>query len=216
MKQTPNPLKGPLAFLLKQKRRWRKRGYYFIKKMVIAFRTGKRLFKLNDSKAPLGVGGFMQKKHLTKEQALQKLKQYCAYQERSHSEVQQKLWDLGVWRTEHDGIIAALIEEDYLNEERFAKAFVGGKFRMKDWGRKKIYYALKEKKVSEYIIKQAMKEIPDEAYDKVVQALAEKKYASLKAEQYLVRKKKTMDYLLQKGYESTVVTAVVGRVATKE
>lgn len=158
----------------------------------------------------------MQKKHLTKEQALMKLKQYCAYQERSHSEVQQKLWDLGVWRSEHDDIIVKLIEEDYLNEERFAKAFVGGKFRMKDWGRKKIYYALKEKKVSEYVIKQAMKEIDDEAYRETVKELAEKKYASLKAEQYMVRKKKTTDYLLQKGYEPALVTAVVAGLAGKD
>ena len=99
----------------------------------------------------------MQKKHLTKEQALQKLRQYCAYQERSHSEVVQKLWDLGVYRSEHDEIISTLIEENYLNEERFAIQFAGGKFRMKSWGRKRIYYALKEKKVSEYNIKKAMK-----------------------------------------------------------
>ena len=76
----------------------------------------------------------MQKKYLTKEQALQKLRQYCGYQERSHAEAQQKLWDLGVHRAEHDEIISTLIEEDYLNEERFAKQFAGGKFRMKDWG----------------------------------------------------------------------------------
>ena len=100
----------------------------------------------------------LNKKFLTKEQALQKLRQYCAYQERSHKEVQQKLWDLGVKRMDHDEIISTLIEEDYLNEERFAKAFAGGKFRMKDWGRKKILYALKEKGVSEYNIKKAMKE----------------------------------------------------------
>jgi regulatory protein len=116
----------------------------------------------------------MQKKYLTKEQAIQKLKQYCAYQERSHSEVEQKLWDLGVHRSEHDEILSVLIEENYLNEERFAKAFVGGKFRMKDWGRKKIYYALKEKKVSEYNIKKAMKEIDEEDYQKTVGELAEK------------------------------------------
>ena len=72
----------------------------------------------------------MQKKFLTKEQALQKLRQYCAYQERSHYEVQQKLYELGVRKAEHDEITAALIEEDYLNEERFAIQFVGGKFRM--------------------------------------------------------------------------------------
>ena len=65
----------------------------------------------------------LQKKYLTKEQALQKLKQYCAYQERSHAEVQQKLWDLGVRRAEHDEILSTLIEENYLNEERFAVQF---------------------------------------------------------------------------------------------
>lgn len=158
----------------------------------------------------------MQKKYLTKEQALQKLRQYCAYQERSHSEVKQKLYDLGVWRSEHDGIISALIEDDYLNEERFAKAFVGGKFRMKDWGRKKIYYGLREKGVSEYLIKRAMKEIDETAYLNVLKELAEKKYASLKGEQYLVRKKKTTDYLLQKGFEPPLVSAAINNFGNKE
>jgi regulatory protein len=148
----------------------------------------------------------LQKKYLTKEQATQKLRQYCAYQERSHSEAVQKLWDLGVRKAEHDEIISSLIEDDYLNEERFAIQFAGGKFRMKNWGRKRIYYALKEKKVSEYNIRKAMKEIPDETYEKTLLQLAEKKYASLKDEQYLVRKKKTMDYLMQKGYEPELVT----------
>ena len=154
----------------------------------------------------------IQKKHLTKEQALQKLRQYCAYQERSHQEVQQKLWDLGVWRSEHDEIIATLIEEDYLNEERFAIQYAGGKFRMKDWGRKKIYYGLKEKKVSEYCIKKAMKEIDEEQYEKKLLQLAEKKYALLKGEQYLIRQKKTMDYLLQKGYEPELISRAIKQV----
>ena len=154
----------------------------------------------------------MQKKYLTKEQALQKLKQYCSYQERSHSDVVQKLWDLGVYKSEHDEIVASLIEADYLNEERFAKQFAGGKFRMKDWGKKKIYYALKEKKISDYIIKKAMKEIEDEDYQRTVAELAEKKYELLKGEQYMVRKKKTMDYLLQKGYEPNLITAVLNRI----
>jgi regulatory protein len=158
----------------------------------------------------------MQKKYLTKEQALQKLRQYCAYQERSHFEVQQKLWDLGVLRAEHDEIIATLIEEDYLNEERFAMQFAGGKFRMKEWGRKKIWYALKEKKVSDYNIKKALKEIDEETYHNKLAELAEKKYNSLKGEQYLVRRKKTMDYLLQKGYETELVTAAVSSISTKE
>jgi regulatory protein len=158
----------------------------------------------------------VQKKHLTKEQAIQKLRQYCAYQERSHSEVQQKLWDLGVWRQEHDAIIASLIEDDYLNEERFAKQYVGGKFRMKDWGKKKIYFGLKEKGVGDYLIKQAMKEIDEEAYRKTLHDLARKKWDSLKGEQYLVRKKKTVDYLLQKGYEPELATGVVNSFGKKE
>jgi regulatory protein len=155
----------------------------------------------------------MQQKYLTKEQALQKLRQYCGYQERSHYEVQQKLWDLGVRRAEHDEILSTLIEENYLNEERFAVQFAGGKFRMKNWGRKKIYYALKEKKVSEYSIRKAMKEINEEDYLKTLNKLAEKRYESLKSEQYLVRRKKTMDYLLQKGYEPELVSGALKSLA---
>ncbi|MGZ3844674.1 MAG: regulatory protein RecX [Flavisolibacter sp.] len=155
----------------------------------------------------------MQKKFLTKEEALQKLRQYCAYQERSHYEVQQKLYDLGIRRQEHDEVIATLIEEDYLNEERFAKAFAGGKFRMKDWGRKKIYYALKEKKVSEYSIKQAMKEIDEEEYQKNLKELVTQKYEALKDEQYLVRKRKTIDYMIQKGYEFDLVNRALKELA---
>ena len=99
----------------------------------------------------------MYKKYLTKEQALQKLKHYCAYQERCHNDVKEKLYKLGVWKKEHDEIIAALIEENYLNEERFAIAYAGGKFRINSWGRVKIKYALKQKQVSEYCIKKAWK-----------------------------------------------------------
>jgi regulatory protein len=156
------------------------------------------------------------KKYLTKEQALQKLRQYCAYQERSHHEVRQKLWDLGVRKAEHDEIISTLIEQDYLNEERFARQFAGGKFRMKDWGRKKIYHALKEKQVSEYSIKIAMKEIDEEVYRHNLQKLAEKKYTSLKGEQELVRKKKTMDYLFQKGYESELVSQALRQLTGRD
>jgi regulatory protein len=163
--------------------------------------------------SPLGVVSIMQQKYLTKEQALQKLRQYCGYQERSHYEVQQKLWDLGVRRAEHDEILSTLIEENYLNEERFAIQFAGGKFRMKNWGRKKIYYALKEKKVSEYSIRKAMKEINEEDYLKTLNKLAEKRYESLKGEQYLVRRKKTMDYLLQKGYEPELVSGALKSLA---
>ena len=158
----------------------------------------------------------MQKKYLTKEQAIMKLRQYCAYQERSHTEVVQKLWELGVMRSEHDAIVASLIEDDYLNEERFAKAFVGGKFRMKDWGRKKIYYGLKEKGIGDYLIKIAMKEIDEDIYRKTLADLAQKKFDSLKDEQYLLRKKKTTDFLLQKGYEPELISAVLNSFGKAE
>lgn len=158
----------------------------------------------------------MQKKYLTKEQAIQKLKQYCAYQERSSQEVVQKLWQLGIRKSDHDEIVSTLIEEDYLNEERFAKAFAGGKFRMLDWGRKKIRQGLKEKGVSEYNIKKGMLEINEEDYQKVLLEAAEKKYESLKGEQVMVRKKKTMDYLMQKGFESELITVVMKQLTTKD
>lgn len=151
----------------------------------------------------------MYKKPLTKEQALQKLKHYCAYQERCHSEVKEKLYQLGVWKKDHDEIMASLIEENYLNEERFAIAYAGGKFRVKQWGRVKIKYELKQKQVSDYSIKKAMKQIDEEEYLSVLNKLAQEKYAALKSEQYLLRKKKTMDYLLAKGFEADLVRKAV-------
>lgn len=154
----------------------------------------------------------MYKQHLTKEQALQKLKHYCAYQERCHSEVKEKLYQLGVRKKEHDEIIAALIEEDYLNEERFAVAFAGGKWRIKQWGRTKIKYELKQKQVSEYCIKKALKQIDEEAYLSVLQQLAKEKYASLKNEQYLVRKKKVSNYLIGRGFESILVSQAINQL----
>jgi regulatory protein len=149
------------------------------------------------------------KKQLTKEQALQKLKHYCAYQERCHSEVKEKLYNLGVWRKDHDEITATLIEENYLNEERFAIAFAGGKWRIKQWGRVKIKYELKQKQVSDYSIKKALKQIDEEEYVKTLSKLAKEKYAALKSEQYLVRKKKTMDYLVGRGFEGELVRGVL-------
>lgn len=149
------------------------------------------------------------KKQLTPEQALQKLKHYCGYQERCHSDVKEKLYNLGVRKKDHDGIIAALIEENYLNEERFAIAYAGGKFRINQWGRVKIKYALKQKQVSEYCIKKAMKQINEEDYLQLLNKLATEKYTALKNEQYLIRKKKTMDYMLGRGFEMELVRKVV-------
>ena len=95
----------------------------------------------------------MQQQSFTPQQALQKIKHYCAYQERCHSEVKEKLYGVGLRKNEVDEIISTLIEENYLNEERFAIQFAGGHFRIKNWGRVKIKYELKQKQVSDYCIK---------------------------------------------------------------
>jgi len=153
------------------------------------------------------------KKILTKEQALQKLKQYCAYQERCHREVKEKLYALGVWKRDHDEIIATLIEENYLNEERFAIAYAGGKFRIKGWGRVKIKYELKQKRVSEYCIKKALKQIDESNYIDKLTKLAIEKYQSLKGEQYLIRKKKTIDYLVGRGFELDLINFVISELS---
>ena len=124
----------------------------------------------------------LRKKNLTSEQALQRAKLYCSYQERCHHETKEKLFSFGLSRNEVDQIISALIEEDYLNEERFAAAFARGKFRMKHWGRVKIKYELKQRRVSEYCIREAMKQIDEDEYMKVLAKLAREKLNELKGE----------------------------------
>jgi regulatory protein len=150
-------------------------------------------------------------KRLTKEQAFQKLKHYCAYQERSHDEVKQKLYGFGLHRQEVEETLSTLIEENYLNEERFAIAFAGGRFRSKQWGRVKIEYELKQKKVSPYCIRKALNEIDDEAYLKTLQQLARKKWNSLKAPGATdyVKSSKTTTYLLQRGFERQLITQAI-------
>jgi regulatory protein len=148
----------------------------------------------------------IQRKHLTKGEALQKAKHFCGYQERCHSEVKEKLYSLGLWKKDVEETISQLIEENYLNEERYAIAFAGGRFRIKHWGKMKIKYELQQKKISAYCIKKAMKEIEDDDYKKVFLKLAEVKWESLKEEKNIfIKKRKTQDYLMQKGFEYELI-----------
>lgn len=150
----------------------------------------------------------LQKKKLTSDQALQKTRLYCASQERSHAEVKQKLYSYGLNKNDVEQILSQVIEEDYLNEERFATAYARGKFRMKRWGRIKIKYELKQKRVSEYCIKKAMKEIDEEEYAKTLRKLLDEKLKDLKPEKNdLIRQKKVTDFLLQKGYEWEMISS---------
>ena len=151
-------------------------------------------------------------KRLTPEQAWQKIKHFCAYQERCHFETKEKLFGFGLSKTDVETLISRLIEEDYLNEARFAAQFAGWHFRIKKWGRVKIVYALKQKRVSPVNIKSALKEIDEENYKAILMKLAEAKWKLLKHEQYLNRQAKTSQYLMNKGYEPTLVQETIQQI----
>jgi regulatory protein len=142
--------------------------------------------------------------------ALQKTKHYCAYQERSHSEVREKLYSFGLHRNEVEPLLTQLIEEDFLNEERFAIAYAGGKFRLKNWGKEKIKYALKQKKVSDYCISKALASILTADYNKTFTSVADKKLTTLKSEKNIfIKKKKMKDFLQQRGFELKLINEYI-------
>jgi regulatory protein len=152
----------------------------------------------------------MQQQKQTPQQGFAKIKQYCAYQERCHSEVKERLYSYGLLKIEIEEILSKLIEENYLNEERFAIQFAGGKFRIKHWGKVKIKYELKQKWVSDYCIKKALSLIDNAAYSKTLYKLADLKINSLKSEKNIfVKKKKLQDHLLMKGFELNLVKEIV-------
>ena len=151
---------------------------------------------------------------MTKEQALQKARHFCAYQERCHNEVKEKLYSFGLWKKDVEETISLLIGDDYLNEERFAIQFAGGRFRMKQWGRVKIRYELKQRQLSEYCIKKALAAIDEEDYHKTLSKLAAQKWDILKGEtNVFARRHKLQDYLLQKGYESDLIGQTLKEVS---
>jgi regulatory protein len=138
---------------------------------------------------------------------------YCQYQERSHKEVRNKLYELGCKTAEVEQVISELIEKDLLNEERYARAIARGKFRMKQWGRQKIIQSLKLQQVSEYCIKKALKEIDGEEYARTLKKLAEKKWHEFRADKRpLLRQAKVYRYLVQKGYETDMVKDVLKEI----
>jgi regulatory protein len=155
----------------------------------------------------------MSKIRLSSEMALQKIRQYCIYQERCHAEVRQKLYSFGLSESNVEQLISQLIEEDYLNEERFAMQYAGGKFRMNKWGKMKIKQALKQKEISEYSIRKALKQINDEDYMNILNKLGEEKLRKLRSEKNIfIKKRKLRDYLLQKGYEAELIRNLYERL----
>lgn len=155
----------------------------------------------------------MEIKKFTPQQALPKIKNYCAYQERCHAEVKEKLYSFGLYKKDVDEIMVSLINENYLNEERFAIQFAGGHFRMKQWGKNKIKQALKQKQVSDYCTRIAIKKIDDSNYLKTFQKLTEQRLKALKSEKNIfIKKRKLQDFLLMKGYESDLIHTEVSKI----
>jgi regulatory protein len=149
------------------------------------------------------------KKKLTKAQALPKIYRFCSYQERAHQEVKQKLFDLGLYASEVDELLSQLITDGFLNEERFAKAFAGGKFRMKRWGRLKIVHELEAKGLTKNCIKAGLKEIDDEDYHHALAEVLEKQSARVDEADDFVRRDKIARYAIQRGFEPDLVWKMV-------
>ncbi|MFT6323570.1 MAG: regulatory protein [Halieaceae bacterium] len=137
-------------------------------------------------------------------QALEKATKYCAYQERCQQEVRQKLTSFQLTSNQIEDI-AELIQQNYLNEERFSEAYARGKFRMKSWGKKKITLALRQKEISEYCIKKGMLQIEDTEYITALNTVLEKNYLKYAGIQDYQRAAKTAQYAIGRGFESSLV-----------
>lgn len=134
-----------------------------------------------------------------------KMERYCAYQERCHQEVLIKLKGMKVYGNQADTVISYLIEQNYLNETRFAEYFVRGKFRIKKWGKNRLVRALKQRNISDWNIKNAMKEISDDAYSECAETLAEKFWASHQEKPLTIRKKKVWEAMQYRGWETAII-----------
>ncbi|HEV7347597.1 regulatory protein RecX [Telluribacter sp.] len=149
---------------------------------------------------------------------LQKAASYCAYQERTQDEVRKRLQKWGVWSEEADEIIAELISMNYLSEERFARTYAGGKFRVKNWGRLKIKQELSRRGLTDYNIRQGMAEIKDSTYEATLKELLTKKLTALKRTETdpLKLKQKLIRFALGKGYESELVWRTIEKLLEKQ
>lgn len=140
-------------------------------------------------------------------EAQTKMERFCVYQERCHLEVEQKLRSMRLVPQAVEKIMLHLLENDFINETRFAQAYARGKFTIKKWGKNRIVNELKRRNISAYNIKAALQEISDEDYIKCFDALAEKRLHQIKETNKYKKRKKLADYLLYRGWESDWVYA---------
>lgn len=141
-----------------------------------------------------------------------KLKQYCSYQDRCHSEVENKLSNFNLISQAKDQILFNLINEDYLNETRFCKSFVRGKFKIKNWGKRRIIQELKSRKISEFNIKKGLSEINEFDYQEKFENLFNKKLSSLENLNSIDKKKKIFSYLQYRGWETNLIYEKINQI----
>ncbi|UJP65676.1 regulatory protein RecX [Mongoliitalea daihaiensis] len=157
-------------------------------------------------------GSVPRKKYWTPAEAKVKIAAFCAYQERCQQDVRMRLTERGIHGEEAEELIAVMIEEGFLNEERYAQAFARGKFSLKKWGRIKIRQALKFKKISDRCIQTGMREIDPEEYYHVLKGESEKKWNSLEKFDSFQRKMKVQQYLLGRGFEQDLIQGVLSEI----
>ncbi len=155
---------------------------------------------------------YSSKKTYTVEEALAKLQSYCAYQDRCHKEVAQKLKEMRMISQASEQIIIALIEGDFLNEERFSMAFVRGKFKIKKWGRRRLASELKQRNISKFLIQKALGQISERDYKATFEALVHKKAESITGGSIAKKRKKLADYLLYRGWEAHLVYDKINQI----
>lgn len=151
----------------------------------------------------------MEKKSYTFEEIKQKLVNYCVYQDRCHAEVEQKMRDFLLIPEAKDEIFLYLMKENYLNEERFTRSYIRGKFYIKHWGRNKIKMNLKMKGVTDKLISSSMDEIDDSDYEKTIARLFQNYYSTQKGLKDYQKKSKTIKHLLSKGYEYEAILELI-------
>ncbi len=152
----------------------------------------------------------------TVEEAKKRLEKYCIYQDRCHQEIDKKLYEMRMIPEAREKIILHLIENDFLNEERFAKSFARGKFRIKKWGKQRISRELKMRTISEYNIKEALKEIDDQEYENTLREITEKKFDTINENDLFKKEKKIKDYLFRNGYETNLIYEVLREINNGE
>jgi len=156
----------------------------------------------------------IKKKSFTIDELKRKLENYCVYQDRCHKEIEQKMREFNLIPEAREMILLSLMKDNFLNEERFAKSFARGKFRIKSWGKQRIIRELKFRYISAYNIKTALKEINENEYLETIYRITENRNNVISESNIYKRKKKLIDFLMRKGFENDLIFKIVNEIAS--